>query len=199
MKASKKHLKSVASWFKKLSIKQIVIGVIVILLIILIAERLINQGTFLGYTVRDQQRTETFNMPEEENKSSFACSTASVNKVSDALQAEVVKVGGSYKDVVEPRLVSVCNYTTKQKPARAVTIVVKDLRDDDSASQSLSSTKNKSNVKQLEINDESYFAVDSRQLVTRKGNRVISVTVSEPREVSNIDSQQVTEQIAKLF
>ncbi len=191
---------------KKVNLKTIVIVVMIVILASMMVERFMTQGTVLGYQVRNTGKTEQSTLSpdnvssrDSSEKKSYACKQLPIKQVGKVLGSEVEKIGGIYEDRKEPSFISICSYRTKKTPSRIVTLIIRDAADKAAARKTLSDTAKNVKAKKINLADEAYYSVDSRQLIARKGKQIITVTVSEPTDHSAVDNQDAATKIAKLL
>lgn len=189
----------IKKFFSNLPKKQIVIGLILLIVISVISERFITQGTLLGYTVRQTSgQKKTTSDPKKSKKAPLACNVVSANDVTSIIESTVKRIGSTYEDRTEPKFLSVCSYITQIKPARSVSIVINDEKDEKSAKDSFKKASERKTAEKIgELGDESYFIQSSRQLIVRQKSRIFTITVSEPVEHSKVDVKKAALDIAK--
>lgn len=163
-------------------------------------ERLATQGTFLGYTVHKKQVSKPAEISKDStNKPSEACDKAAASKVSDILGDEVERIGGSFADRKDPTFISVCTYRTKVAPARVVTIVLRDSKDEPAAKEVFSASAKKAGSTTVsDLGDEASFSSSSQQLTVRTGKRIATVTINKSQDEKKIASKDAAIKVTKL-
>lgn len=193
------NLRKIKKFYSCLPKKQIIISAIVLIFISVVSERFITQGTFLGYTVRQTSgQNKTINDSKKSEKTPLACSLVSDNDVAEIVESATKRVASNYEDRKEPKFLSVCSYITQIKPARSVSIVINDEKNEKSARDYLEdASQRKTSERVGKLGDESYFIQSSRQVIVRQKSRIFTITVSEPVEHSNVDVEKAALEIAK--
>jgi len=164
-------------------------------------------GAVLAYAGRphdaaktDNTTTKTADSDKQKTKASLACKQAPADKVGKLLGSEVKRIGGNYEDRKEPEFLSVCSYVTDKKPARTATIVINGNKDKKTAEDSIKQTGKREGAKAIsKLGDQAYFIKPARQLIVRTGDRIATITISEPRDHSKIEPEQATIKIAELI
>lgn len=167
--------------------KKILVLLAVVLLMGIFTERYITQGTFLGYQVRKVKKSA---LTTEQTQPSRVCAAVNESQVGEVLGASVKRTATNLGDVTEPVFLSVCSYRTEAAPYRTVTIVLREYPDSTKAASQLVDIKSREGVKKINLADQAYFSVSSRQLLAVGGKRVVSVTVSDATERSTISSEE---------
>ena len=174
-----------------ISKKQIIIGVAILVIVAIVSERFITQGTFLGYAVRQTSTQKNVtNDSKKSAKKSLACDLVSADDVTSIVGTKVKRIASNYEDRTKPKFLSVCSYVSDKKPARSVSIVINDEGNDKTAENSLKKTSERKTAQKVgKLGDESYFVQSSRQLIVRQKSRIFTITVSEPVEHSKVDDK----------
>jgi hypothetical protein len=177
--------------------KIVAIGCVSLLLAVLVIERLITQGTFLGYQVRSENKSI---FTTDQVQESRVCELASEALAEDIFEAPVKRIATNLADVSEPIFMSICTYQTKTSPARTATLVLREYADTIQIESQLEAFKRRAGQKRIEgLADEAYYVASSKQLMVRKGTSLITVTVSEPNQSSKVGSEEAASSFARLL
>ena len=171
----------------KRSYKSLILILAVFFIAVLLVERFVTQGTFLGYRVRQKSKSA---LTQDRVQPSRACALVNESEVGDVLGVSVKRIATNLGDVQAPVFLSVCSYQTVVAPHRTVTIVLREYPDSTKAASQLADIKSREGVKKINLVDEAYFSASSRQLLTVGDKRVVSITVSDATEKSTISSEE---------
>lgn len=178
--------------FIKTHHRKILVFVVLIVFAGVITERLVTQGTLMGYQILSKPNP----ISSESEQPSEACKRADAKFVSSVLGASVERIALGFADQPKP-FRSICSYATKGKGRRYVTIVMRDTATDSSAKSQLVTLAERKDSKAITgFGHEAYFTAKSRQLTIRQGKRIITVTISDPSKQSNIASLEAAKKIA---
>ncbi len=197
---------------KKINTRKIVLyaglGALLIVLALQV-ERFIYKGTILGYKARTvsseasrKRQNQSGIIPgasiSKENKKSVACEAFSQDKVAAILGSDIERFPGFIEDRKEPNLVSSCIYKTKGNESKMVSILLRDMKNEDLASKTVEMLKDASNVEPISsLGDQAIYNISANQLTVRLGKRIITVTVSSPQS-KDVDGKTTAVTIAEL-
>lgn len=177
--------------------------ILVAVLVVSQLERLVTQGTLLGYQVRaGEQKTVSTKTPlgsaSNTPQPSEACKRLTAEDTSTILSAKVERIGGAFGDRTEPNFVSSCIYRATEKGMRSVTVILRDAKDQAAAQKSLEITSKLKGVERVnKLGDEAYFNPTAQQLTVRSKKRIATVTVSKPTTESKISSKDAALKMAE--
>jgi len=172
--------------------KKIILALLAIVLVVIIAERFITQGTLLGYQVRQPSNNPL--VSDSQDQPSKACEKADEAFVKSVLGVKVDRIASNFADQTKPTFRSICSYASKGKDRRYVTIVIRQAKDEANAKSELERFSQREGVQQK---DSGYYSSKSRQLMSRSGDNIAVVTVSQPTQKSSISSLDAANKIIK--
>jgi hypothetical protein len=167
----------------------------------LVGERLVTQGTFLGYQVRGQnQPTEsTAIKPQAPPSDIKACNLVSIEDIGKILGSPVSLPSVGFPDTTTDPQLSVCSLVSKQKPSRSVTIILRQYKNVTDAEKAIKAQSNKAETVSVSGPwEQGYYAQGARQLAVKIDNNLLTVTVSETTQSSAIQSKDATYRIAEF-
>ena len=178
----------------KFSLKKICIVVLSVLVLSLMLERFINRGTILGYQVRH------VNSPIADSadsvQDSLACSKVDAAKVGKVIGVKAERIAANLGDKKDPTFISICSYKTAQNQPRFVTLVIRDSKNEDTATKQMVSYSKRSGVTPVKLGSEAYYLSVQNQIVVRDGKRIVTVTVSPPTDASKVSSKEAATELA---
>lgn len=197
-------------WFSErvrdVSIKQwLAIGVI-LLAVALLGERLITQGTFLGYQVYEKNTAsrkseEALKKAQADKvKGSKVCQAFDEKRLKQITGQEFTK-GALFADTREPTINSSCILNAKNssdgKAIRAIVASLQERRDEASAQEEFSKQLKRANVEQVTgVGESALFETKTGRLLVKKGKTTFSVTVNS-KEKEKSANKDVTIELAK--
>ena len=195
----KRSLKEqIVRWFTQWSLRRVFITVVILICAVWIAERLINAGSFFGYQVL--QKDGNSKVAESKQAESFACMKLTSDEVGSVFETEVKRIGGLFPDKKEPNLVSTCSYQIGSDNPRSVSILVRDVASAQTAQGIFNDLKGRNKFEELpEIGPDTIFTAASRQLNSKDGKRIVSITVSDKNSTSSVDNKKAVIELFKKY
>lgn len=195
--------------FRHIQPRLLVLVFVAVLLFVTQFERLVTQGTILGYQVRkvqspvaasNQNRSGSIlgGAVAKENEKSIACDTFPAQKVAQVLKQDVERISGFVADKTDPYVISSCIYRTKDAATkRTVALLVRELKDKQTAQKTLETLRAGSKGAVVKgVGDEAYFNTNANQLTVRVQKKVYTVTV--PRVKDSEDNKSIAVDIVKI-
>lgn len=126
-------------------------------------------------------------------KPSRACDSVNIKSVEEVLGEKAERIAGQFDDRTEPNLLSTCLYRTLKRPSRAVTVTIKETRDEEGSKQAMIVNSRRAETETIKgLADEAQYTTPARQLTVRDRNRITTITVSPPTKSSEKDSRDAT-------
>lgn len=194
---------------RKIGPKKTAILILLVVLLISQTERLISQGTILGYQVRDvssSQKNLNNNSGSlntglkglKEDKE--VCGKIDIQKVSEAMNDEMRAQGGFIPPSDNSEKRSSCIFVSKEQGSKKLaTLLIRDQQNESTAKKTITSLSDSARDKVSKIDDvmdEAIFNDQSNQLTARKGKIIYTITATSSSE-KNFDNKTASIKIAK--
>lgn len=186
---SKRNLKAIFS--KRLVLT--VVAVIVLFLVVLQAKQFKEQGSLLGYTVKEVDNS---NRGADGSGKNIACQIVSEDIVEEALGVPVSRGIIQASDQTKPQLRSSCSYRTEpsaNKPVRTISIRIKEYSDASQAGRVMELLEKRGKGESQSLADKAYFVESVGQLTVQKAGKTATITITP---VTGKDSGATSEDAA---
>lgn len=196
--------KSLTSRF---SLKQLAVFTLAVVLVVTQIERLVNQGTLLGYQIRANESATSKTVQNNSgsllgfkpsNQKSLACTKIDLKKVSDVMQVEMKQQPGFMPETQKPVTTSSCVFSANDPSASRMFTILMRIRDDEKSAKNILAALSKSSTveKVNGVADEAIYNKTANQLTVRKEKTVYTLTVSA-RTAKNFDNKSAAVELAK--
>lgn len=192
------HISIGQKTFKLPTLKQISVISGVVLFAVSQLYLLLHNGTLLGYQVRHVESSSS--RSKELNGDNAACRLLEVGAVGRVLGLSMMSPTSAVGDVTNPGLISSCFYRSEQTPSRSVTVMLRDSKDESTAKQQFQAPKARFKTETItDKGDEAFFVTAVNQLHVRQGKRLITITVSESVDGSDIPTKEAAHELSKVM
>lgn len=184
---------------------------IIALVVLSQLERVVRVGTIFGFQVREVKDSRVTSRQNKsgtilgadvakKNQKSVACDIFSEEKIKEAVNTSVKKVGSFVPDRKDPYLSSSCVYTfsDKEQPFRSINILYRKMADAQVAQKTMKAFESIEKIETVQdLGDQAFYNKNTNQLTVRKGEILITVTIPKNSQ-ANADSKTPAIAIAKI-